>query len=140
MSQVLTKSLPDLPLHALYRLLAPITLPPSSPRAKFTNWGQTFTCTPLAVFEPETEYQCELILELARREGKVVRAVGVGHSPSDLACTSEYMLRTDKLGRVLEVSFRIRLILFVSIYNLRTWILSKATASPSRNLLQNLFH
>lgn len=93
-----------LPLHSLYRLLQPITLPPSSPRAKFTNWGQTYTCTPLVVFEPETEYQCELILELARREGKVVRAAGVGHSPSDLACTRGYLLRTDKLNSVVEVS------------------------------------
>lgn len=48
--------------------------------------------------------QCALIFELARREGKTVRAVGVGHSPSDLACTNEYMLRTTKLDRVLDVS------------------------------------
>ncbi|KAH0833971.1 D-arabinono-1,4-lactone oxidase-domain-containing protein [Lanmaoa asiatica] len=45
----------------------------------------------------------ELILDRARRERKVVRAVGVGHSPSDLACTSGYMLRTTKLNRLLEV-------------------------------------
>lgn len=57
----------------------------------------------MTVFEPESDYQCELILELARREGKTVRAAGVGHSPSDLACTSGYMVRTDKLCRVLEV-------------------------------------
>jgi L-gulonolactone oxidase len=58
----------------------------------------------MVVFEPETEYQCELILELARRQKKIVRAVGVGHSPSDLACTSDYMLRTEKLNRILEVN------------------------------------
>lgn len=75
-----------------------------SQRARFTNWGQTFHCTPLAIFEPENEFQCELILELARREGKVVRAVGVGHSPSDLACTNGFMLRTTKMNRVLEVN------------------------------------
>ncbi|KAF8890666.1 gulonolactone oxidase Lgo1 [Infundibulicybe gibba] len=93
-----------IPLQNLYGLLQPVTIPPHSPRAKFSNWGQTFHCTPLAVFEPETELQCSLILELARREGKVVRAVGVGHSPSDLACTNEFMLRTTKLNRVLEVN------------------------------------
>jgi L-gulonolactone oxidase len=103
-------NLADVPLHAIYSLLQPLTLHSSSPRATFTNWGQTFTCTPLAVFEPQTEYQCELILELARRERKSVRAVGVGHSPSDLACTSEYMLRTEKLNRILEVR------LFVYLY------------------------
>ncbi|KAH7882184.1 L-gulonolactone D-arabinono-1,4-lactone oxidase [Phlebopus sp. FC_14] len=91
----------DLPdLHALLR---PITVAHPDPRARFTNWGRTFACAPLAIFEPESELQCRLVLELARREGKVLRAVGVGHSPSDLACTSGYMLRTTKLNRLLEV-------------------------------------
>ena len=87
----------------LYRALEPITVPPDSPRSRFTNWGLSFTCKPLLVFEPENDSQCEIILELARREGKVVRAAGVGHSPSDLACTSGFMLRVTKLNRVIEV-------------------------------------
>ncbi|THH06843.1 hypothetical protein EW145_g3801 [Phellinidium pouzarii] len=87
----------------LYNLLQPITVSSRSPRASFTNWGRTFTCTPLAIFEPETDDQCALVLELARREGRRVRFAGIGHSPSDLACTSEYMLRTIKLNKVLEV-------------------------------------
>lgn len=99
-----SRSLSNLSLESLYDLLKPITLAPNAPRAKFINWGLSFTCVPLVVFEPETEFQCELILELARREGKVVRAVGVGHSPSDIACTSGFMLRTERLSAVLEVS------------------------------------
>ena len=90
----------NIPLKSLSNLLLPISL---SPQPTFTNWGLTFTCSPLAVFQPTTEYQCALILELAKREGKTVRAVGVGHSPSDLACTSEYMLRTSSLNNLLEV-------------------------------------
>ncbi|KAI0632860.1 L-gulonolactone/D-arabinono-1,4-lactone oxidase [Trametes polyzona] len=93
-----------IPLQTLYELLAPVTLRADSPRATFTNWGLTYTCTPLSVFEPETEQQCALILELARREGKTVRVAGIGHSPSDLACTTGFMLRTEKLNRVLEVN------------------------------------
>jgi len=96
-------SVASLPISLIYDLLQPITVPSGSPRAKFINWGLTFTCQPLAVFEPEDEYHCELILELARREGKVVRAVGIGHSPSDLACTTGFMVRTTKLDKVLEV-------------------------------------
>lgn len=92
-----------IPLHTLYTLLEPVTVPAHHPRSTFINWGLTYICRPLAVFEPETEYQCELIFELARREGKTVRATGVGHSPSDLACTSGYMLRTEKLNKIIEV-------------------------------------
>lgn len=103
-----SNKLGELPLQQLWELLAPVTASPRSARASFTNWGLTYTCRPLCVFEPETEAQCELVLELARREGKKVRVAGVGHSPSDLACTSEYMLRTEKLDKVLEVSDRLR--------------------------------
>ncbi|KAF8904784.1 gulonolactone oxidase Lgo1 [Gymnopilus junonius] len=83
----------DIPLKNLYNLLEPIT-----------KLGQSFVCTPSAIFEPENEFQCELVLELARREGKKLRVSGVGHSPSDLAMTNEFMLRTIKLNRVLEVN------------------------------------
>ena len=102
MPSQLTAHPSDIPLNNLYNLLQPITLP--SEQTHFTNWGRSFTCTPSAIFEPENEFQCELVLELARREGKTVRVVGVGHSPSDLACTSQYMLRTTKLNRILEVT------------------------------------
>lgn len=107
--------LSDIPLPALYTLLRPITVPASDPRSRFINWGLSYECTPLSVFETETEYQCELVLELARREGKTVRAAGVGHSPSDLACTSGFMLRTEKLNRIIEVSQPTPFILFSSV-------------------------
>lgn len=97
-------ALANVPLETLYALLQPVTVPAGHPRATFINWGLSYSCTPLAVFEPETEYQCELILELARREGKTVRAAGVGHSPSDLACTSGYMLRTENMNKIIEVN------------------------------------
>ncbi|KAJ7676685.1 D-arabinono-1,4-lactone oxidase-domain-containing protein [Mycena polygramma] len=84
--------------------LQAITVPSSSPRAKFVNWGRSYQCTPLAIFEPETEAHCELVLAKARREGRVLRAVGVGHSPSDLACTNDFMLRMTKLNKLLEVN------------------------------------
>ena len=96
--------LSSLSIQSLYDALEEVTVPPSSPHATFTNWANTYVCDPLVVFEPRTAHQCALILELARREGKTVRAVGVGHSPSDLACTNEYMLRTTKLDKILEVS------------------------------------
>jgi L-gulonolactone oxidase len=89
-----------IPLKNLYNLLQPII----TQQNRFTNWGRSFTCTPSAIFDPENEFQCELVVELARREGKTIRVAAVGHSPNDLACTSQYMLRTTKLNRVLEVT------------------------------------
>ncbi|KAG7087570.1 hypothetical protein E1B28_013525 [Marasmius oreades] len=94
-----TIPLSQVSLQTLYDALQPCT----SRDATFVNWAQTFGCKPLLVFEPEDENQCEMILELARREGKVVRAAGIGHSPSDLACTNEFLIRTKNLNRVLKV-------------------------------------
>ncbi|KAF9649552.1 L-gulonolactone D-arabinono-1,4-lactone oxidase [Thelephora ganbajun] len=96
--------LSSLSTQSLYDALEVVTVPASFPHATFTNWSKTYTCVPLAVFEPRTVRQCALIFELARREGKTVRAVGVGHSPSDLACTNEFMLRTTKLDKILEIN------------------------------------
>ncbi|KAJ6521069.1 hypothetical protein DFH09DRAFT_1331428 [Mycena vulgaris] len=38
------------------------------------------------------------------REGRVLRAAGVGHSPSDLACTNDFILRMMKMDKLLEVN------------------------------------
>ena len=103
-----TPTIAQLSLDDIYRRLAPVTARPSSPTASYTNWARTFGCKPQAIYEPENEYQCELALELARREGKVVRAAGVGHSPSDVACTTELMIRMTRLNRVLEVRADLR--------------------------------
>ncbi|KAF8531209.1 D-arabinono-1,4-lactone oxidase-domain-containing protein [Gautieria morchelliformis] len=88
----------------LYHALRSVAVPPTSDRATFTNWGGVFRCQPLAVFEPDTEEQCRMIIELARREGKTVRAAAAGHSPSDLACTNGFMIRTTNFNRLLEIT------------------------------------
>jgi hypothetical protein len=85
----------------LYVALEPITVPAKD--AIFENWAQTFRCAPLAVFEPKTERHLELIVELARREGRTIRPAGVGHSPSDLACTSGFMVRMGHMDAIIEV-------------------------------------
>lgn len=83
------------------QILASIRVP--SAQARFTNWGLTHTCLPAEVYEPESESHCQLVLEHAKRLRKRLRAVGVGHSPSDLACTKDIMIRMTKLNAVLEV-------------------------------------
>jgi FAD binding domain len=115
---------PHVSLPGLYQLLRPITVDRSSSAAAFENCGRTFRCTPSSVFRPETEYQIQLILELARRERQTVRAVGVGHSPSDLACTSGYMIQMDRLDKIIEVRYRR---ISLSIYCI-AWCLSRSVA------------
>ncbi|XP_014743664.1 PREDICTED: L-gulonolactone oxidase-like [Sturnus vulgaris] len=43
------------------------------------------------------------ILELARQRGKRVKVVGGGHSPSDIACSEDFMIHMGKINRILQV-------------------------------------
>lgn len=84
------------------------SVPSRSPLALFTNWARTFECRPTRVFAPSTALQCRQIVELARRDGATVHPVGVGHSPSDLACTDGWLVRMEGLSGTLEVGFCLR--------------------------------
>ncbi|KIJ47169.1 hypothetical protein M422DRAFT_226339 [Sphaerobolus stellatus SS14] len=111
----------SLSTEAIRLALRSVTVPSASPRASLRNWGKTYFCKPAIVFEPENERDIRLIIELARREGTTVRACGAAHSPSDLACTSGYLLRTDKLNRVLQVDVQKNYVVVeagISLHNL----------------------
>ncbi len=45
-----------------------------------------------------------MIVELARREGATIHPVGVGHSPSDLACTNGWLVRMEGINGLVKVS------------------------------------
>lgn len=83
--------------------LEAVSVPSDSRDSEFRNWAQTFRCRPQRVFAPTTADQCRSIIELARREGARVHPVGVGHSPSDLACTNGWLLRTEGIKGMIQV-------------------------------------
>ncbi|KAI9279815.1 D-arabinono-1,4-lactone oxidase-domain-containing protein [Sporodiniella umbellata] len=70
---------------------------------QFQNWSKTFSCRPELFFSPETESQVQKVVLLASKLGKTLKAVGSGHSPSDLACSSGFMMTLDKMNRLLRV-------------------------------------
>ncbi|XP_063039293.1 L-gulonolactone oxidase-like, partial [Melospiza melodia melodia] len=69
----------------------------------FQNWAGTFGCRPERFFRPRHLGDIRQILELARQQGKRVKVVGGGHSPSDIACTDGFMIHMGHLSRVLKV-------------------------------------
>ncbi|OAV93215.1 hypothetical protein PTTG_27391 [Puccinia triticina 1-1 BBBD Race 1] len=87
----------------LKTLLKPIRATPENRRAHFHNWSGEFKANPLAIFKPENEAQIKLILELCRRESRRLRCFGSGHSPSDLACSDDYMVNLDRMSGLIEV-------------------------------------
>jgi len=96
--------LSQVPIEQLRAAVEPISIPTQSRLAAFSNWAKTFECRPQRVFAPTTVLQCRHILELARREGARVHPVGVGHSPSDLACTNGWLVRMEGVSGTIKVS------------------------------------
>ncbi|KAM4771261.1 L-gulonolactone oxidase-like [Rhinophrynus dorsalis] len=70
---------------------------------KFQNWAQTYGSSPELYFQPTSVDEIKEILDLARQRSKRVKVVGGGHSPSDIACTDDFMIRMDKMNKVIKV-------------------------------------
>lgn len=60
---------------------------------RWTNWSKSFTTTPSAIFQPNSEKEIIEIVKKAGQENKVVKAVGSGHSCSLIASIDDgYLL------------------------------------------------
>ena len=72
-------------------------------RATWTNHTGNQSCQPLEVCVPESVEDLVTAVTLAEREGVHVRAVGSGHSWSDVALTGGLLLQPHGLARPLEL-------------------------------------
>lgn len=93
-----------LTLAQLHAELKPISSGSSKSSRTFTNWASTYQSLTTQIFQPKTIQQVQLIVQLARKEGKNLRVSGSGHSPSDLVCTNDFIINLDKMQKVLRVS------------------------------------
>lgn len=67
------------------------------------NWGRNQRCVPAAVTDPQSEVEVVEAVLAARTAGQTVKAVGSGHSFTDVACTEGRMLRLGELDRVVAL-------------------------------------
>ncbi|XP_074392529.1 L-gulonolactone oxidase-like isoform X2 [Zonotrichia albicollis] len=79
------------------------SVPQGQSGLRFQNWAGTFGCRPERFYRPRELREIRQILVLAREQGKRVKVVGGGHSPSDIACTDGFMIHLGHLNRVLQV-------------------------------------
>jgi FAD-linked oxidoreductase len=79
---------------------------PSDPNKRderWQNWAGDERSLPAAVERPASIEECSAAIERARSEGWRVRAVGAGHSFSDIACSEGSLLTLGRLASVLDV-------------------------------------
>jgi FAD-linked oxidoreductase len=67
------------------------------------NWAGNQHCRPAAVERPQTEVELARVVKDAAAAGRTVKAVGSGHSFTDVACTSGVQVVLDRYDRVLSV-------------------------------------
>jgi hypothetical protein len=72
-------------------------------RKRWRNHTGNQWVEPLRIYRPATLGELREIVVTAEADGATVRAVGSGHSWSDVALTTGYLVRTDRLGAPLEV-------------------------------------
>jgi L-gulono-1,4-lactone dehydrogenase len=68
----------------------------------WSNWARQQRCAPEALERPRSEGEVVATVRRARERGLVARAVGAGHSFTDIACTDGVMLDMSAMDRVLD--------------------------------------
>ncbi|KAL1954807.1 hypothetical protein VTO42DRAFT_711 [Malbranchea cinnamomea] len=68
------------------------------------TWAKTFYSRPELYIQPESIAEIQKVVTLARRCRRRVVAVGSVHSPSDITCTSSWVVNLDHFNRILAVS------------------------------------
>ncbi|KAJ9492179.1 hypothetical protein VN97_g1015 [Penicillium thymicola] len=67
------------------------------------TWAKTFFSRPELYIRPQTIPEIQQLVILARRCHRRIVTVGSGHSPSDLTCTSSWLVNLDDFNRILHV-------------------------------------
>lgn len=68
------------------------------------TWAKTFYSRPELYIQPQSIEEIQKVVTVARRCRRRLVTVGSGHSPSDLTCTSAWLINLDNFNRVLSVS------------------------------------
>ncbi len=97
----------------------------------FVNWAGTQRCQPEARFLPSTETEVRDLVRRARQAGKTLRAVGTGHSWSDVVLTNDWLVSLDNLSRVLELDSERKLVTVeagIRLKDLNAWLYERGFA------------
>ncbi|EKD12310.1 uncharacterized protein L3040_000221 [Drepanopeziza brunnea f. sp. 'multigermtubi'] len=68
-----------------------------------STWARTFHSSPELYVQPQSIQEVEKLVHLARRCRRRLTTVGCGHSPSDMTCTSSWLVNLDNFNRILNV-------------------------------------
>ncbi|KAL4895682.1 D-arabinono-1,4-lactone oxidase-domain-containing protein [Aspergillus ambiguus] len=97
------ETLPPTVLRELSRLDPAVPFRASTEHLHHT-WAKTFFSRPELYIQPQSIPEIQKVVTLARRCRRRLVTVGSAHSPSDLTCTSSWLINLDHFNRVLDLS------------------------------------
>jgi D-arabinono-1,4-lactone oxidase len=68
-----------------------------------STWARTFHSSPELYIQPQSLAEVEKVVNLARRCRRRLTTIGCGHSPSDITCTSSWLVNLDNYNKILSV-------------------------------------
>ena len=115
---------------------------PSVPlRASTTHvhhtWAKTFYSRPDLYIQPQTTEEIQKVVNLARTCHRRLVVVGSGHSPSDLTCTSSWIVNLDHYNRILELNKDTRVVVMqagIRLYELQRRVKEQGLLMPNVHL------
>lgn len=67
------------------------------------TWARTFSSLPELYIQPESLAEVQKVVNLARRCRRRLVTAGCGHSPSNITCTSSWLVNLDNFNRIISV-------------------------------------
>lgn len=98
------------------------------------TWARTFSSLPELFIQPESLAEVEKVVDLARTCRKRLVTVGSGHSPSNLTCTSSWLVNLDRFNKILSVDLETGLIVMeggIRLYKLSAELEKLGLTMPS---------
>ena len=74
-----------------------------SERRQWSNWAGNQRCAPSVIEHPRDEHELATVVKAASAASQTVKAIGTGHSFTDIGCTDGRMVVLDRYDRVLRV-------------------------------------
>ena len=90
--------------EAISRLADPTIPFRASANHAHHTWARTYHSYPEFYIQPHTTEELQKVVKLARRCRRRIALTGCGHSPSDLTCTSSWLVNLDHFDHFIEVN------------------------------------
>ncbi|KAG5974942.1 D-arabinono-1,4-lactone oxidase [Claviceps digitariae] len=75
----------------------------AKPHHVHQTWARTFSSMPELYIQPESLAEVEKVVSLAQKCRRRIVTTGCGHSPSNITCTSSWMVNLDRFNKILSV-------------------------------------